>query len=232
MDSEKLSLQYWEQVPHSELPQYAAAEKTRGEIEALRKILEPTDRILDLGCGWGRIALALAAEGYDVTGVDLSHNLIAFARRSATRSGLEVSFDVGSMLDIPYPAASFQKVLCMWGVFNHLLTPAEQVKAMTEMYRVLKPGGLAFIEMGNGERKKYREIVATEGTGHENRVWHSQYKEGPPPNVLYIHDRATLARIAQQSPFETFRVKFQNINHRRRIVTYLFKSSPARQTSA
>lgn len=223
MDSEKLSLAYWEQVPHSELPHYASAEKTRGEIETLKRVLRPTDRILDLGCGWGRIACALATDGYDVAGVDLSANLIAYARQHAARLELQIRFDVGSMLNIPYPDTSFDRLVCLWGVYNHLLTPAEQLQAMNEMYRVLRPGGLAFIEMGNGERKKYTEIVATAGAGHQNRVWHSQYKEGPPPNVLYIHDRATLTRIAEKSRFEKFRVGFQNINHRRRIVTYLYR---------
>jgi len=232
MESEKDALKYWGQVPHSELPHYASAEKTYGEIEALRKVLEPPDRILDLGCGWGRIALALASAGYGVTGVDLSENLVSFARQTAARSGLKIPFAVGTMLRIPCSRAAFDKVICMWGVYNHLLTPAEQLQAMNEMYRVLRPGGLAFIEMGNGERKKYREIVATEGSGHENRVWHSQYKEGPPPNVLYIHDRKTLARIARRSRFERFRVKFQNINRRRRIVTHLYKFTRGGQTFA
>ncbi len=51
MDSEKLSQEYWEQVPHFELPQYATAEKTTGDLKALSRFLKPTDRILDLGCG-------------------------------------------------------------------------------------------------------------------------------------------------------------------------------------
>ena len=91
------------------------------------------------------------------------------------------------------------------------------------MYRVLGPDGLAFIERGNGERKEYRQIIETVGYGHDKRVWDAQFKEGPPPNVLYIHDRRTLSQIAERSKFEKFRVQFQNINRKRRIVTYLHK---------
>lgn len=224
MDSEKLSQVYWEQVSHLELPQYATDEKTAGDLEALERFLRPTDRILDLGCGWGRITIALARRGHNVAGVDLSENLISYAREHAAAAGLAIRFDVGSMLNIPYPGASFDKIVCLWGVFNHLLTPQDQVQALNEMYRVLRPGGLAFIEMGNGERKKYKEIVATVGYGHENRVWNSQFKEGPPPNVLYIHDRGTLTRVAEESKFERFRMGFQNIGRRRRMVAHLFKS--------
>ena len=75
MESEKLSQDYWEVVPHSELPLYTTKEKTKGDINALKRILKPADRILDLGCGWGRITCKLANRGYDVAGVDLSESL-------------------------------------------------------------------------------------------------------------------------------------------------------------
>lgn len=224
MDSEKRSQAYWEQVPHAELAHFGTNEKTTGDLKALQQFLKPTDHILDLGCGWGRITCALALRGYQVMGLDLSENLITYARRYATAARLKIQFDVGSMLNLPHPPESFDTVICLWGVFNHLLTPADQVQALNEMHRVLKPDGLAFIEMGNGEGKKYRHIRVTVGYGHENRVFDMQFKAGPPPNVLYIHDQGTLTRIVQQSKFEKFRVKFQNINHKRRMVTYLFKS--------
>jgi len=223
MHSEKLSQEYWEQVPHSELPNYGTVEKTAGDLEALRRILAPTDRILDLGCGWGRITFALAANGYDVTGIYLSENLISYARGHAAEIGSESQFDVGSMMSIPHPDESFDKVICLWGAFNHLLTLPDQITAFNEMYRVLKADGLTFIEMGNGERKKYRQIIESTGSGHDNRVWNSQFKEGALPNVIYIHDRHSLSRIAEKSHFERFHVKFQNINHKRRTVAYLFK---------
>ena len=223
MDSETLSQKYWEQVPHSELPNYRSPEKTRADIAAFESFLTPADRILDLGCGWGEITYALATRGYRVVGIDLSPNLIAYARQHAADAGLDVQFDVGSMTSLPYPVASFDKIVCLWGVFNHLLTTSEQVRAVDEMYRILKRGGLAFIEMGDGERKKYRQIRATVGYGPENRIWNSQYREGAPPNVLYLHDRQTLREIAQQSRFERYHVKYQNINHKRRTVVYLFR---------
>ena len=223
MESEKLSKDYWEVVPHSELPLYTTKAKTKGDINTLKRILKPADRILDLGCGWGRITCKLANRGYDVTGVDLSENLLAYAKQNAQALGLNLQFIQGSMLSVPYPEASFDKVICLWGVFNHLLTPEDQVKGLNEMNRVLEPGRLAFIEMGNGERKKYQQILATLGTGPDDRVWNSQYKKASQPNILYIHDRETLKRVIQKSKFEDWQVRFQNINHKKRIVAYLYK---------
>jgi ubiquinone/menaquinone biosynthesis C-methylase UbiE len=223
MDSEQLSQRFWEPFPHSKLPGFGTGAKTTGDIQALERFLKPTDRVLDLGCGWGRLTLALAREGYHVTGIDLSENLINYARQQSTETGLNVCFDVGSMLDLPYPDTSFDKIICMWGVFNHLLTVADQVTAMNEMYRVLATGGAAFIEMSNGESKRYRHIRETEAYGPGNRIWNMQYDDGTPPNVLYLHDKQTLAGAAKQSYFEKYKVKFQNINHRRRTVTLLYK---------
>lgn len=224
MNSEHLSQRYWEQVPHADLDQYASDEKTAGDLSALESFLDRTDNILDLGCGWGRLTCALAQRGYPVSGVDLSANLVSFARKHAADLKLRIQFDVGSMLHIPYPPTSFNKVVCLWGVFNHLLNESDQLAALNEMHRVLKPGGSALIEMGNGESKKYRQIMASDGYGPENRIWNSQYKAGPPPNVLYLHDRSTLEGLSAQSIFEQYRVKFQNINHKRRIITYLVKT--------
>jgi cyclopropane fatty-acyl-phospholipid synthase-like methyltransferase len=223
MGSEALSQNYWEQVSHSELRQFATDEKTAGDVQALERILSPMDRILDLGCGWGRVTCALARRGYNVVGVDLSDNLLAYARQAAAGLGLNIQFKTGSMLKIPYPDETFNKIICLWGAFNHLLTRSEQVLSLDEMYRVLRPGGRSLIEMGNGESKRYRRILANEGYGPDNRIWNSQLKEGDPPNVLYIHDRKTLAGIAADSRFQRFQVKFQNINHKRRTILCLSK---------
>jgi ubiquinone/menaquinone biosynthesis C-methylase UbiE len=173
MDSETLSQEYWEQVPHNELPHFASDEKTDAELKVLRRFLKPTDQILDLGCGWGRITYAMATSGYDVVGVDLSKNLLTYARQRSVESGMKIRFDQRSLKSIPYPDGSFDKVICLWGAYNHLPSTTEQINSMDEMFRVLQPGGMAFIEMGNGERKKYRQIMATIGYGHKNRVWNS-----------------------------------------------------------
>ncbi len=111
MDSEKLSQEYWEQVPRSELPHYATEEKTAADLEALRRFLKSKDRILDLGCGWGRITCDLATNGFSVVGVDLSENLITYARAYAAELGLKIRFEIGSMVNIPFPDESFDKVI-------------------------------------------------------------------------------------------------------------------------
>lgn len=77
--------------------------------------LEPVKglRVLDVGTGTGRGAIALAARGAHVTGVDASAEMLAVARRRATESGVEVDFVQGDAHSLAYDDRSFDVVLCL-----------------------------------------------------------------------------------------------------------------------
>ena len=115
-------------------------------VGALLELLPPAGRVLDVGCGYRRIAIPLAGLGYEVTGFDVSRNLLRAARRDARARGLAVRFDEGSMTILPYEAGSFDAVVCLWTAFHELLEEAEQVAALGEMFRVLRPGGRGVID--------------------------------------------------------------------------------------
>lgn len=96
------------------------------------------ERILDLGCGDGRLTLEAAAGGARLTGVDLSPDLAQDARAR----GLDVQ--VADAAALPYPDASFDAVLSNAAL--HWMTAPEPV--LGEVARVLKPGGRFVGEMG------------------------------------------------------------------------------------
>jgi len=219
--SEYESLRTWEGVSHTELPHFASTDKTEGDLRAILPLLSREEDILDLGCGWGRMAIELTRRGYKVRGIDLSPNLIAFARQRAEEDRVCVRFDVGNRLDLPYDDRSFDKIVCLWGVFSHLLRVEEQVAAVDQMFRVMRPGGSGFVEVSNGELKRYRAIRREEGLGPDKRIIVYKYEDFR--NTLYVHERSTLERVARRSRFRTYRVKFQNINRRRRLVLLLHR---------
>ena len=64
--------------------------------------LEPGERVLDLACGHGRLALPLAERGLDVTGVDLSPRSLELARAAAEGQGLQVAFVQSDMREIDF----------------------------------------------------------------------------------------------------------------------------------
>jgi SAM-dependent methyltransferase len=99
--------------------------------------LRPGDRVLDVACGAGKVALAAARGGAIVTGIDFAPNLLAQARSQATTEGLEVRFDEGDAEALPYGDGSFDVVVSTFGV----MFAARPTVAAAELVRVCRPGG-------------------------------------------------------------------------------------------
>lgn len=96
--------------------------------------------VLDLACGTGDIAFETASQGARVTGLDITERMVALARRKPEASRYGVSFVVGDMSALPFPAASFDVVTTGYGLRN---VPQLSV-ALAEIHRVLAPGGRLF----------------------------------------------------------------------------------------
>ena len=125
--------------------------------------------VLDLGCGSGRHAMAMAMAGAQlVHGVDLGATSLETARSVAGQAGLEnIVFRVGDALNLPYDDHTFDFVWCN-GVLHHT---SDLHRGINELYRVLKPASQAFLYLyGDGglfwySRKRMRPIM--QRIGHE-----------------------------------------------------------------
>ena len=95
---------------------------------------------LDLGCGVGRHALLLAANGFEVEAFDGSETGLAVLRATAAARGLAMGFHHGNADALPYADAAFDYVLS-WNVIYHG-TLGDTGSRIAEIWRVLKPGGL------------------------------------------------------------------------------------------
>jgi ubiquinone/menaquinone biosynthesis methyltransferase len=97
----------------------------------------PETRALDLACGTGDLAFAVARRGARVIGLDVTFRMIQLAR-AKPQSTPRPAFLVGDMMDLPFPAASFDLITTGYGIRNvpHI------GPAIAEMHRVLRPGGL------------------------------------------------------------------------------------------
>ena len=102
-------------------------------------------RVLDLGCGGGFMAEALAARGATVTGIDPSSAAIEAARVHSGVHGLAIDYLVGSGEDLPFAAGAFDVVVCV-DVLEHI-EAWEQV--VSEIRRVLRPEGLFLFDTIN-----------------------------------------------------------------------------------
>lgn len=105
-------------------------------------------RVLDLCCGYGRHALGLAAEGYDVTGLDRDEAAVAEARRRAQAAALDVAYLVGDMREIAALPGTFEAVINMWQSLS-LFDDATNVAILRAIHDKLTPGGRFIVDMYN-----------------------------------------------------------------------------------
>lgn len=112
-------------------------------------VLHPPENslILDVGCGIGAHSIRLAKREFIVKGIDFSEMIIGKAEINVREAGLEekITFQGEDVLSLSFAENSFDYVLC-WGVLMHI---QEIDKAITEIARVLKPGGWLIVSEGN-----------------------------------------------------------------------------------
>jgi len=122
--------------------------RDEAEAEQLVDLIEreivpaPDAHILDIGCGRGRHARALARRGYQVRGLDLSDDAIAAARSEAIAEGLEarLSFEVGDMR-VPVCEGCADGLVNLFTSFGYFESDAENERALSAMASALRPGG-------------------------------------------------------------------------------------------
>jgi len=129
--------------------------------------LKPGNRVLDVACGSGNLAIPAARTGARVTGVDIATNLLEQARARAEAEGLTIQFDEGDAESLPYDDAAFDVVITMFGA---MFAPRPELVS-SELVRVCEPGGL--IAMANWTP-----------AGHIGQMFKITGKHVPPPPTM------------------------------------------------
>ncbi|MGW2043642.1 class I SAM-dependent DNA methyltransferase [Streptomyces sp. NPDC001858] len=133
--------------------QVAAQPVERALMRAYSELVGAGGRVVDLGCGPGRVTGFLAALGLSVSGLDLSESMLAIARRENPG----IRFEQGSMLKLDGHAdGSLDGVVC-W--YSSIHTPVDELPALfAEFHRVLAPGGhlLLGFQVGDVPRRHDR----------------------------------------------------------------------------
>ena len=221
MKSEQLSNNFYKNLGVENLIKIASNTRTDDDIKIIKKLCKKEDKILDLACGYGRVTIPLAKNGFNIQGIDLAPNLIQEARLTAKKQGLTIKFDIGNMQNLPYNNDTFKGIFCLWSSFGCLLIEKEQIQAIDEVYRILTTNGVAFFEMINGEKKNISENLEINGKGENKRILEDDMKGIK--RFEYIHNRITLHNICLKSKFDRFKIGFKNIHKKRRLVLYLYK---------
>lgn len=158
-------------------------------INRLLHYLQPPagSRLLDVACGRGRHARFLAAKGFDVTGIDLSPNSIAFAKQFEADNLHFFQHDMRLPSWINY----FDCVFNFFTSFGYFATRREHDDAIRTMAQSLKPGGRLLIDYLNLHYAEahlvHNEVKTINGTAYEIHRWHTAthfYKR------ILIHDNS------------------------------------------
>jgi ubiquinone/menaquinone biosynthesis C-methylase UbiE len=111
-------------------------------IERLAQRIPKGSQVLEIAPGPGWLSIELAKLGdYHITGLDISKSFIEIAGRNAREAGVQVDFRWGDAANMPFPDVTFDFTFCQ-AAFKNFTQP---VKAIAEMYRVLRKGGTSVI---------------------------------------------------------------------------------------
>jgi len=124
----------------------------RTELEALAAKWE-RGSLLNIGCGHGPDFLAFHQK-YNLTGLDFSSEMIKMARRYSHKYQLAVNLLVGDARRLPFANRSFDFAIAV-ATYHHLKGHADQLAALQELRRVLKPGGQAFVTVWNRGQPRF-----------------------------------------------------------------------------
>jgi 2-polyprenyl-3-methyl-5-hydroxy-6-metoxy-1,4-benzoquinol methylase len=224
-ESERLSRAFYAALGADGLAARTRPEFDRRIIGQLIELLPDLGRVLDVGCGYGRIAVPLAKAGFTVSGLDLSPTMITAARQNAESADVAIEFVVGSMTALPYEVGSFDVIVCLWTAFYELLRVDEQEAALSEMWRVLAPGGSAIVEGPVYVEATPAEIASNERQATDQRVRKSTV-EGL-INVHYAHDAQSLGDRCRAAGIDRWRVEERDWGGRRRmLLTFVKDAAP------
>ena len=112
--------------------------------QALLSSLPTKGSVLDVGCGAGRISMWLARRGLQVTGIDVSEELLEAARKLSAQSDLKINYRCVSGMDALAPGMRFDHAIC-FKVLCYIPTKELRHQYMSNLYQSLEPGGTCLL---------------------------------------------------------------------------------------
>jgi ubiquinone/menaquinone biosynthesis C-methylase UbiE len=161
-------------------------------------------KAIDLGCGEGQYTILFAKMGYEMTGIDISQSAIKRARMLSKEAGVKINFQTGDITDLSrFKNSSFDLALQLHS-FHVLINPKDRQAHLSEVFRILKPGGILFFNNGLTPTSEFQqEEMAKErqiGELIKGRIAFRGRKiefKGPYTRMLYVSQEEYEREITQ-----------------------------------
>ena len=167
----------------------------RSELEALAQQWQK-GRLLNLGCAHGPDFLPFTP-GFDLYGVDFSAEMLRLARKYSQKFNFAVNLSLADVSSLPYSDETFDWVISV-ATYHHIKSEEKKRAALSELRRVLKPGGEVFITVWNHWQPRFwfknKEVAVP---------WRK--KDGILYRYYYLFSYAELERLVKQAGFEVLK---------------------------
>jgi ubiquinone/menaquinone biosynthesis C-methylase UbiE len=156
-------------------------------FNALTSLLPPrAGRALDVACGTGRGVVVLRERADQAVGVDGTHEMLAVAKTKTDKAGRPPMLCRGNAARLPFADATFDVVTCL--NFVHLFPVAEKRAFVTEIGRIVKPGGVAVVEFDNVLQGVFLGILRKHFVRDIGYDWPSEMRSCFLPELFRITD--------------------------------------------
>lgn len=187
------------------------------DVGFVREHCRPAGKIIDLGCGTGRLALALAQAGYAPVGVDLSPPMLQILRGKADQLGLYIPCVCGNIVELGFFAdQSFDHAACLFSTFGLVVGADARRRVLAHVRRLLKPGGVFVLHVHNrwfnfwtraGRRLLFREVMsAWSGRGAAGDYAMPAYR-GTGTLTMHLFTRSEIVGLLRSAGFSILEVR-------------------------
>jgi SAM-dependent methyltransferase len=120
------------------------------DLEFARQVFKRPGRLIDLGCGTGRLLIDFAWRGFRVLGVDLSDEMLRIAVAKTTAAHVQVDLLKANIVELDALAdGTFEYAACLFSTLGMIEGAAQQQRVAANVYRLLKPGGRFLLHVHN-----------------------------------------------------------------------------------